>query len=92
MPNWVFNTLNNYPKEVYEKYKNDEESRAIDFNKIIPEPQEITDAPSTSFNEVAKQIYQYDKFMENVPKNEKSWQATSFDCPLQNQLENLQIM
>lgn len=83
MPNWVFNTLNNYPKGVYEKYKNDEESRAIDFNKIIPEPQEITNAPSTSFNEVAKQIYQYDKFMENVPENEKSWQATSFDCPLQ---------
>ena len=39
MPNWVFNSISNYPEEVHEKYKG--EDTDIDFDKIIPEPESI---------------------------------------------------
>ena len=63
MPNWVFNSLNDYPKEVYDKYKSDD--RDIDFNKIIPEPEEISNSVSSSFNDVAKAIYKYNHKSED---------------------------
>ena len=70
-PNWVFNILNEYPKEVYDKYKS--EDREIDFNKIIPEPEEISNSVSSSFNNVAKAIYKY---------NHKSEDESMFLSPL----------
>ena len=69
MPNWVFNTIDNYDEELYKKYKS--EDRNIDFNKIIPEPEEITNTPSGSWNNIAKNVYKYRKFIEegNNPKD-----------------------
>lgn len=88
MPNWVFNTINNYPKELYEKYKNDEEDLDIDFNKIIPEPQEVKDAPSTSFNSIAKNIYKYNEFLKDVPDKHKDYAVCGSSNPLLDPVKN----
>ena len=59
MPNWVYNTINNYPKELYEEYKSDNGESAIDFQKIIPEPEEIINTASGSTEDIAKKIYAF---------------------------------
>ena len=63
MPNWVFNTINGYTPDLYDKYKSD--NYEIDFDKIIPEPEEIKSAPSGSFNEVAKDIVKYKEYKKD---------------------------
>lgn len=80
MPNWVFNTLNNYPKEVYEKYKS--EDRDIDFNKIIPEPEEITNTISGSINETAKQVYHFNEFAKDLTEENELDKLRSNENPL----------
>ena len=59
MPNWVFNSIGGYTEDLYNKYSNKEEDRDIDFNKIIPEPEEITNTTSGGFNHIARDIYAY---------------------------------
>lgn len=57
MPNWVFNNIGNYPKELHEKYKG--EDTDIDFNKIIPMPEELQHTIAGSISESAKEIVDY---------------------------------
>lgn len=78
MPNWVYNTINNYSKDVYEKYTDGK--NAIDFNKLIPEPEEITNTTSGSTAKVAKQIYKYKTWKKNTEDHYK------YDSPLYNRL------
>ena len=66
MPNWVFNHISNYTEDLYNKYKSDEAD--IDFNKVIPEPEEITNTPSGSYNDTAKNIYKYKQYRDNLAK------------------------
>ena len=63
MPNWVYNSVDNYSKDLYEKYKG--ETEAIDFNKVIPEPEELTKFDSR-INDCAKKLYNYDKYIDEV--------------------------
>lgn len=80
MPNWVFNTLDGYSKELHDKYKSDDID--IDFNKIIPEPEEITNTPSGNYNRIAKNICAYKEFIkENKPSDYKN--------PLADEVKNL---
>lgn len=60
MPNWVFNTINGYTPDLHDKYKSDDYE--IDFDKVIPEPEEIKTTPNCSFNEVAKDIAKYKEY------------------------------
>ena len=60
MPNWVFNTINGYTPDLHDKYKS--EDYEIDFDKVIPEPEEIKLTPSCSFNDVAKDIVKYKEY------------------------------
>ena len=66
MTNWVYNYLSGYSKEMYDKYKSDDGQRDIDFNKIVPEPKELLDIPCGSFNQTAKNIYQYNQYNKNI--------------------------
>lgn len=73
MPNWVYNVINNYSQDLYDKYKSDDGTRDIDFNKVIPEPEEITNTMSPS-NKTAKNIanyIDYRKTLGNDVTNEK---------------------
>lgn len=87
MPNWVFNTLDNYPKELYEKYKG--EDRDIEFNKIIPEPEEISNTPSGGYNDVAKNIYNYKQYINNVDKKDMSWIQHDRSNPLREPVRRM---
>ena len=69
MPNWVFNSVNGYDKELYDKYKNSDTD--IDFNKVIPEPEEITNTISGSESIIAKEIYDYKTWKETSDNNHK---------------------
>ena len=69
MPNWVFNSISNYPEEVHEKYKG--EDTDIDFDKIIPEPESIKNTPSGSYNGISKSVYRYNQYYENLSDDEK---------------------
>ena len=60
MPNWVYNHIGGWSKELHDKYKS--ETREIDFDKVIPMPEEIKDSVSCSYNAPAKQIIEYNKF------------------------------
>lgn len=88
MPNWVFNTLDNYPKELYNKYKSDDGERDIDFNKIIPEPEEITNTPSGSFNNVSKAIYQYKEYYKDLNSAQKTYMQYDHDNPLKDMVKD----
>ena len=59
MPNWVYNHISNYTKDLYDKYKADNDKSAIDFDKIIPEPEEIKNTISGSLPETARKIYHF---------------------------------
>lgn len=87
MPNWVFNTLDNYPKELYEKYKG--EDRDIEFNKIIPEPEEISNTPSGAYNDVAKNIYNYKQYINTVDKKDMSWIQHDRSNPLREPVRRM---
>lgn len=71
MPNWVFNNLYNYPKELHDKYKG--EDTDIDFDKIIPEPEEIKNTVSGSYNNEAKEIYQYNQYIKDIDEKDKKY-------------------
>jgi hypothetical protein len=64
MPNWVYNTVDGYTKELNEKYGS--ENKAIDFQKVIPEPEEITNTVSSGFNDIAKKIYKYNQSKDKI--------------------------
>lgn len=66
MPNWVFNTINNYTEDLYNKYSNEEGNYAIDFDKVIPEPEEITNTVSGSMNDTAKAVYKYTNYINEA--------------------------
>ena len=66
MPNWVFNTINGYTPDLHDKYKS--ENYDIDFDKVIPEPEEIKSTPSCSFNGVAKDIAKYKEYKTDRDK------------------------
>ena len=65
MPNWVFNRVGGYTKDLHNKYKS--KHGEIDFDKVIPMPEEIKDSVSCSYNDIAKRISEYTEFRE---KNE----------------------
>lgn len=64
MPNWVYNTISNYTEDLHEKYKG--EDKEIDFNKIIPEPEEISNTISGSISTDAKQIVAYRDYCQEI--------------------------
>lgn len=66
MPNWVYNNIGNYPKEVYEKYKSDDGESDIDFQKIIPIPEEVERTISGSINDQAKSIVRFRQYQEDM--------------------------
>ena len=66
MPNWVYNTIENYPKEVYEKYKSDDGEMYIDFNKVIPIPEEVERTISGSINEDAKSLVRFRQYQKEM--------------------------
>ena len=66
MLNWVFNTINGYTPDLHDKYKS--ENYDIDFDKVIPEPEEIKSTPSCSFNGVAKDIAKYKEYKTDRDK------------------------
>ena len=83
MPNWVFNTVSKYDNELYNKYKG-EEGQEIDFNKIIPEPEEIANTISGSINKEARLIKKYNKFMDSVKDKEN---VSKYSNPLYSDLK-----
>ena len=89
MPNWVFNTYNGYTKDIFNKYKSEE--RDIDFNKIIPEPEELTDVPCSGFNKPARLISEFRKYTEDSEIFNANISRHKFDYknPLINELENI---
>ena len=87
MPNWVFNTINDYPKELYDKYSNTEKELDIDFNKIIPEPPEITNTVSGAYNLVAKNICKYRDFVKDLPDDKVH--KYDYKNPLQKPIKEL---
>lgn len=68
MPNWVYNSLSNYDKSLIDKYGS--KDRDIDFEKIIPEPEEIKNTVSGSVPDTAKKIYQFTQYMEELSTKE----------------------
>lgn len=68
MPNWVYNNLYDYPKDIYEKYKGEDSD--FDFNKVIPEPEELTKTPSSSYNAIAKNIADYKSYIANKDESD----------------------
>ena len=64
MPNWVYNSIKGWSKELHDKYKS--EGRDIDFDKVIPMPEEIKDSISCGYNEPAKRISEYTEFKERM--------------------------
>lgn len=102
MPNWVFNSIGNYPKEVYEKYKSDDGESDIDFNKIIPIPEEYNHTISGSINKDAKDIVDYREYyaklkeelstLENSDKILNDRLKYSFENPLQETVRHMADM
>ena len=86
MPNWVFNSISNYPEEVHEKYKG--EDTDIDFDKIIPEPESIKNTPSGSYNGISKSVYRYNQYYENLSDDEKKHIQYDPKNPLKKELED----
>lgn len=62
MPNWVYNSIKGWSKELHDKYKS--EYGDIDFDKVIPMPKEIKESVSCGFNEPAKRISEYKEFKD----------------------------
>lgn len=87
MPNWVFNTLDNYPKDIYDKYKS--EDCAIDFNKIIPEPEEITNTVSGSYNDTAKRIVKYKEYINKEEYYDENYIHLDHNNPLRDEVRNI---
>ena len=96
MPNWVFNSINNYTKEMYEKYKGEyiddngeTKTRDLDFNKLIPEPEGLSDVPSGGFTgDLAKRIYKYNT--EYAPNRTENDRCIKYDTknPLKEPLDD----
>jgi hypothetical protein len=90
MPNWVTNSLGNWDKDLYNKYSNLEDKEDplyIDFNKVIPEPEEIAHTISSSINDEAKQVTAYKEWKEN---GENTYKYNSpLYSPLRDQANNI---
>ena len=86
MPNWVYNSINGYTKDVHDKYCT--ENRDIDFNKVIPEPEEITNTVCGSFNKISKDIANYKKYVKNI--EESNYNSIFYDKnnPLREPFDN----
>lgn len=92
MPNWVFNTLQNYTEEMHKKYKGD--GRELDFNKLIPMPEELKNTIAGSTATTAKHIAQYREYMEQMQdKDDKELLNRTIkydrDNPIQKDVRNL---
>ena len=85
MPNWVFNHIDRYSEDLYNKYSNEEENLAIDFNKVIPEPEEIKNTISGSYNKIAKDIVAYKNY---TPQKYRSIKYDS-ENPLKDTVKNI---
>ena len=57
MPNWVYNRIDGFTPEMFEKYKG--EGTDFDFNKLIPMPEELLDMPSGTYADEARDIHEY---------------------------------
>lgn len=87
MPNWVFNNVGNYSKDLLDKYgtvegEDDKDPLYLDFNKVIPEPEEITKTISGSVNDEAKRVAAY-----------KDWKSmaehpSKYDSPIYKSLHD----
>ena len=85
MPNWVFNHVGNYSKDLLDKYstvEDDKDPKYLDFNKVIPEPEEITKTISGSINVEAKKVVAY-KDWKSMTEN-----PSKYDSPLYKSLKN----
>jgi hypothetical protein len=82
MPNWVYNSLTDVPKEVYEKYKSEEND--FDFNKIIPEPEEITNTVVGSYSDIAKKVYTY----KNLYNKDDAYLKYDSQNPLRDEVKS----
>lgn len=85
MPNWVFNNLYDYDKELYDKYSSNK--LAIDFNKVIPEPEDIKKTTSGSYNDIAKAVYNYKNYIDEID-NDKSHHLRPIQCDNNNPLKS----
>lgn len=68
MPNWVFNNISGYTEEMHNKYKNEEEELDIDFNKVIPMPEELNFPDIRPTHENAIAAYEYEQYKNNAKK------------------------
>ena len=87
MANWVYNTINGYTKDLYEKYKGEEE--AIDFEKVIPIPDDVKHTLSSTINEKAESAVKFREFSKSVHEEEEDfvpYRFASIDNPI---LENV---
>lgn len=64
MPNWVYNRIEGYSPEMFEKYK-DEESE-FNFDKLIPMPKELLNTPTGTFADMGRDIHEYNAMKENL--------------------------
>ena len=94
MPNWVFNTISNYTEDLYEKYKG--ENGEIDFNKVIPEPEEISNTISGSMSTDAKNVVAYKNYCQKLIESGRELSDYTFwlmkydhENPLKKPVENI---
>ncbi len=88
MPNWVFNSIGGYTKDTYEKYKG--EDTDIDFNKIIPQPEELNRTVSGSYNTLGKEIVSYLDYKAELEKQGKEMTKYDHNNPLYDNLQTFQ--
>lgn len=97
MPNWVYNKIEGYTPEMFEKYKEvrtnskgEEVVEAISFQNIIPMPKEFLDIPAGSLANYATMLYDYEQYKANTPENERSrWDNIEISTFMKNQRESL---
>lgn len=89
MPNWVFNTLSNYTPDLHEKYRS--ENTDIDFDKIIPEPEEIKHTISGSYNDIAKDMVAYRDYIKDGYRYKIRSIKYDKNNPLRDRVDNMAI-
>ena len=95
MPNWVMNSWDGYTEDLHKKYKSDK--RELDFNKVIPMPEEIQNTISGSLPEMAKRIAGYRVYYKEMSEGKPDqhinaalrWDPKDKN-PLKKDVENLE--